>query len=123
MDQLAEGCEPCIEAASGSISRLSLGGQVHARTATGGDSRTGNILRKMINTLEQRTWSWLQGDSPPMMAGVSEQPFRCWRVWYGGVVPSVARFLALPLNGNDCLKRSNPPQTHFHGNFRKNLVT
>ena len=39
------------------------------------------------------------------------------------VIPSVARFLAPPVTENDCLKRSNPPQTHFHGNFRKNLVT
>ena len=55
--------------------------------------------------------------------GVLEQPFRCWRVWYGGVHPSAARFLALPVTENDCLKRSNPPQTHFQGHFRKNLVT
>ncbi len=57
------------------------------------------------------------------MPGVSEQPFLCCGVWHGGVLASVARFPALPPNENGCLKRSNPPQTHFHGNFRKNLVT
>ena len=55
--------------------------------------------------------------------GVLEQAFRCWRVLYGGVLPSVARFLALPLTENGCLKRSNPPQTHFDGHFRRNPVT
>ena len=44
---------------------------------------------------------------------VLEQTFRSWRVCYGDVLPGVARFPALPLTGNDCLKRSNPPQTHF----------
>ena len=36
---------------------------------------------------------------------------------------ALARFLALPVTEHDCLKRSNPPQAHFHGHFRKNLVT
>ena len=40
VNQLVESCEPCIETASGSISRLSIGGQVHARTATGGPKWT-----------------------------------------------------------------------------------
>ncbi len=87
------------------------------------DSRTGNILRKMTNTLEQRKWSWLQEDRRPMMPGVSEQTFRRCRGWDGGVLPSVARFPTLPFTENDCLKRSNPPQTHFDGYFRRNLVT
>ena len=54
---------------------------------------------------------------------VLEQVFRSKRVWRGGVLPGVARFPALPATENDCLKRSNPPLTHFHGHFRKNLVT
>ena len=55
--------------------------------------------------------------------GVLEQPFRCCRGRDGCVLASGARFLALPLTENNCLKRSNPPQTYFHGYFRKNLVT
>ena len=54
---------------------------------------------------------------------VLEQAFLSKRVWYGGVLPSVARFPALPLTQNQCLKRSNPPQTHLDGHFRRNLVT
>ena len=80
----------------------------------------------MINTLEQRKWSWLQEDSRPMMPGVSG----CWSSpsgagAFGTAVssPGAARFLALSVTENACLKRSNPPQTHFHGHFRRNLVT
>ena len=55
--------------------------------------------------------------------GELEQAFRCWRGWNGGVLPSVARFLSLPVTENDCPRRPNLPQAHFHGHFRKNLVT
>ena len=69
--------------------RLNLSVKVLDFVQCGGDSRTGNILREMINTLEQRKWSCLQEDRRPIMPGVSGQAFRCWRVWYGGV--SLAR--------------------------------
>ena len=60
---------------------------------SGGDSRTGNILRKMINTLEQRKWSWLQKDWRPMMPGVSG----CWsRLFGAGAFDTVVSSLAWP---------------------------
>ena len=90
------------------------------------DSRTGNILRKMTNILEQAEVVMATGRpaaDDARCVGVLEQTFRRCRGWDGGVLPSVARFPTLPFTENDCLKRSNPPQTHFDGYFRRNLVT
>ena len=108
------------------VEDMALNGSVLSTVKFGGDSRTGNNLRKMINTLEQRKWLWLEEDWRPTMPGVSG----CWSSPSGAVAvgtavfsASGARFLALALTENNCLKRSNPPQTYFHGHLRKNLVT